>query len=75
MLINSKKASKSFKPNKSPGYDSFSSNVVKEASNILFNSLNHISNLLLRPGIFPEYLKVARVFPIYKKDKDFLLTD
>ena len=54
---------RSLKPNKIPGYDNISSNVVKETSDIFFT------------GIFPENLKIAKVSPIYKKDEEFLLTN
>ena len=52
-----------------------SSSVVNETSDILFTPLKYILNLSLQQGIFPENLKVAKVSPIYKKDKEFLLTN
>ena len=65
----------SLKPNKSPGYDNISSNVVNETSDIFFTHLKYIFNLLLEQGMFPENLKTSKVSPIYKKNEDFLLTN
>ena len=70
-----KEALRSLKPNKNPGYDNISSNVVNETSDIFFTLLKYIFNLSLQQGIFPENLKIAEVFPIYKKDEEFLLTN
>ena len=70
-----KKALRSLKPNKSPGYDDISSNVVKETSDIFFMLFKYIFNLSLQQGIFPENLKIAKVSPVYKKDEEFLLTN
>ena len=66
-------ALRSVKPNKSPGYDNISSNVVSETSDVFFTPLKYIFNISLQRGIFPENLKIAKVFPIYKKDEEFLL--
>ena len=63
------------KPNKSPGYDKISFNVVNETSDIFFTPLKYIFNLLLQQGIFTENLKIAKVSPIYKKDEEFLLAN
>ena len=70
-----KEALRSLKPNKSPGYDNISSNVVNETSDIFFTPLKYIFNLSLQQGIFPESLKIAKVSPVYKKDEEFLLTN
>ena len=70
-----KEALRSLKPNESPGYDNISSNVVNETSDIFFTLLKYIFNLSLQQGIFPENLKIAEMFPIYKKDEEFLLTN
>ena len=66
---------RSLKPNKIPGYDNISSNVVKKTSGIFFTPLKCIFNLSLQQGIFPENLKIAKVSPIYKKDEEFLLAN
>ena len=70
-----KETLRSLKPNKSPGYDNISSNVVNETSDIFFTPLKYIFNLSLQQRIFPENLKIAKVSPIYKKDEEFLLTN
>ena len=66
---------RSLKPDKSPRYDNISSSVVNETSDIFFTPLKCIFNLSLQQGIFPENLKIAKVSPIYKKNKEFLLTN
>ena len=70
-----KEALRSLKPNKSPGYDNISSNMVNETSDIFFTPLKYIFSLFLQQGIFPENLKIAKVSPVYKKDEEFLLTN
>ena len=70
-----KETLRSLKHNKSPGYDNISSDVVNETSDIFFTPLKHVFNPSLQQGIFPENLKIAKVFPIYKKDEEFLLTN
>ena len=70
-----KEALRSLKPNRSPGYDNTSSNVVNETSDIFFTPLKYIFNLSLQQGIFPENVKIAKVSPIYKEDEEFLLTN
>ena len=64
--------SRGLRPNKNPGYDSISSNVVKWFSNMFFTPLEYIFSFLLQQGIFPENWKIAKVLPIYKKIEDFL---
>ena len=63
------------KPNKSPGYDNISSNVVNVTSDIFFIPLKYIFNLSLQQRIFPENSKIAKVPQIYKKDEEFLQTN
>ena len=70
-----KEVLRSLKPNKSPGYDNISSNVVNETSDIFFIPLKYIFNLSLQQGIFPENLKIAKVPPVYKRDEQFFLTN
>ena len=47
-----KEASRSLKPNKSPGYDNISLSVANETSDIFFTPLKYIFNLSLQQGIF-----------------------
>ena len=53
-------------PNKSPGLDEISVNVVKNVYNIIEPILFHIFSLSLKTGIFPDALKIAKVTPIFK---------
>ena len=70
-----KEALRSLMPNKSPGYENISSNVLNETSDIFFTPLKYIFNLSLQQGILPESLKIAKMSPVYKKNKEFLLTN
>ena len=54
------------KTNKSPGIDGISAKLLKDAGDTITESLVNIFNLSLRPGIFPDDWKLARVTPIYK---------
>ena len=64
-----KEALRSLKPNKSPGYDNISLNVVSETSDIFFTPLKYIFNLSLQQGIFPENLQ--RCPQLIRKMKSF----
>ena len=61
----------SLRPNKSPGFDDISSNVIRFVFYALIKPTKHIFNLSLNKGIFPDKLKVARITPIFKSgDKE-----
>lgn len=51
-----------------PGYDGVSADVIKNNFNILWEPLLHIVNLSITTGSFPECLKLAKVFPLYKSN-------
>ena len=70
-----KRAFFSLKPNKNPGYDNINVNVVKKISEELKTPLMRIFNLSLSTGIFPDKLKIAKVSPIFKNGKNYLLTN
>ncbi|XP_065672153.1 uncharacterized protein LOC136089978 [Hydra vulgaris] len=57
-----------FKPNKSSGLDDISPRVVKEVFDIIENPLLIIFNLSFNNGIFLDFLKLARVAPIFNDD-------
>ena len=72
-----KEALRSLKAYKSPGYDNISSNVANETSDIFFTQLKYTFNVSLQQEIFQKTQKLKscsheKVFPIYKKDEDFL---
>ena len=54
------------KINKSLGYDDISFNAVRNCFGPLLKPLMHIFDLSLEKGIFPDYLKIAWVSPIFK---------
>lgn len=56
----------SLKINKSPGFDGISSNLVIFNKNHIIKPLFHVLKLSINEGVFPETLKVAKVYPIYK---------
>jgi hypothetical protein len=55
-----------FVPKKSFDIDGISMNLVKFISTSISVPLAHIYSLSLRNGIFPEFLKISRVVPIFK---------
>ena len=50
----------------SPGYDDISIKVKKKSIHVLCQPICAIFNQWLDLGIFPDDLKIARVFPVYK---------
>ena len=60
------KAFKSLKSNKSPGIDEIDVNVIKEIFDIIKPILQHIFNLSILEGKFPDELKIAKVTPVFK---------
>ena len=55
------------KPNKSPGYDEITSDLLKLSITSVSKVLEHIFNTSIETGIFPSRMKIAKVIPIYKK--------
>ena len=53
----------------SAGYDDIPAKIVKIVINCIVEPLCHICNCSLSRGIFPSKLKIAKIIPIYKKDK------
>ena len=52
--------------NASAGWDNIPTLVVKKVSKHIIMSLTYLINKSIEQGIFPDELKVAKVFPIYK---------
>ena len=68
-----KEAVASLKPNKSPGCDSIHVNVIKAIYEKLKSPPFYIFDQSLKSGIFKDKLKIAKVFPIYKSEKKYVL--
>ena len=50
----------------SPGFDSITSNLLKEISNEIAKPMSHIINLIFENGKCPEHFKIAIIKPVYK---------
>jgi hypothetical protein len=59
----------------SPGWDSFSADVIKAAVDSFIIPLTHVMNLSLSNGVVPSYLKIAKVTPIHKGGDDQVLSN
>lgn len=51
-----------------PGHDGFSAKALKENIHILTTPLQHIINLSILSGIFPDNFKMAKVVPLHKSN-------
>ena len=56
--------------NKSPGFDDISFTVLKNCFGALHKPLIHVFNLSIIKGIYPDYLKIAHVTPVFKGGDD-----
>ena len=64
----------SLKPNKTPGCDSIHVNVIKAIYEELKRPRFYIFDQSLKSGIFPDKLKILKVFPVYKSGKKYALS-
>ena len=55
-------------PSKGPGHDEFSPLVVRHASSEISVPLSRLINVCLEAGYFPDFMKVAKVTPVFKAD-------
>jgi hypothetical protein len=53
---------------KGPGYDDFSPDVIKDAATGISVPLSRLVNTCLERGHFPDFLKIARIKPVFKAD-------
>ena len=63
------------KPKTSSGFDNLSLKLLKQIGPNISKSLSIIINQSFTVGIFPDYLKLAKVFPLYKKDDPTLFSN
>lgn len=61
-------AVQSLKLHKSAGYDEFLTDVIKDVAYEILLPLNNIFNKSVQQCLFPQYMKVAKVIPIFKAD-------
>ena len=66
---------RNFKGNKSPGADEISQQVVKSSIFLSAKPLNHILNISMARGVFPDKLKIAKVIPIFKSEDKKLMNN
>ena len=52
-------------PSKATGMDNIPASVAKDGASILAHPITHIVNQSLCTGVIPDYLKLARVVPLY----------
>ena len=57
---------RSLKRNKSVGFDSLPSGLIKDARSVIALPLTYLINLSLETGIFPAEWKIAKIIPIHK---------
>jgi hypothetical protein len=57
----------SLKPKLSSGYGEINSKILKTCDSVFSHPLNFVWNHSICEGIFPDYLKIAVVNPLYKK--------
>ncbi len=55
-----------FAPKHSAGSGLLSAKLIHEIAHLIADPLAHIINLSFRSGVFPDDLKIAKVFPIFK---------
>ena len=66
---------KNLKTGKSPGPDSVTTKLLKEAGIGIVPSLTKLFNLSLSKGVFPQCWKQANVLPLHKKDDKSTITN
>ncbi len=52
--------------NSSPGWDGITVPIIKANIQYIIKPLTHAVNKSFTQGVFPDYLKVAKIYPIYK---------
>ena len=67
---------KNCKNKKSTGNDNIDMSIIKHVISHIVKSLTHIcNNISFKNGIFPDQMKVAKVFPIFKGNDKQVFTN
>lgn len=53
--------------NTGAGLENFYSSLIKLIAHLISNALSHIINIVLKTGVFPSCLKIAKIIPVFKK--------
>ena len=61
--------------NSAPGYDDIPTSVMKKCINDYIAPLTYLVNMSIKQGIFPDELKIAKVFPIFKSNDEQYITN
>lgn len=61
--------------NKATGPNNILTNILQKYNRILSKPLSKIINISFQSGIFPDYLKIAKVVPVLKKGDKLLCTN
>ena len=61
--------------NSAPGYDDIPTSIMKKCINEYFAPLTYLVNISIKQGIFPDELKIAKVFPIFKSNNEQYITN
>ena len=61
--------------NSAPGYDGIPTSVMKICIKEYIAPLTYLVNISIKPGIFPDELKIAKVFPIFKSNDEQYITN
>ena len=65
----------SFRNGVASGYDNLPVSVIKESIDLIAKPLAHIVNLSISAGIFSDFLKIARVIPVFKSGDRRLMSN
>ncbi len=63
------------KTKSSYGWDGMSVKLLKTIKSVLIKPLTVIIKQMLKTGIFPDMLKIAKVIPLYKKDDEYAFSN
>lgn len=66
---------KNLKPSRNCVNSCLSSSLLKNCIEFIVTPLSYICNLSFQKGIFPEKLKTAKVFPVYKKGNKSIMSN
>jgi hypothetical protein len=61
--------------NSSPGWDGLLPSIIKQISTHISVPISYVINLSLINGVFPTYLKITKVIPLYKANDNMIMNN